>query len=53
MSSIRQVVHTMFNRPNISLHGPDDQASNMEIVCTSSTVWTSAFRVQTLQALFW
>jgi hypothetical protein len=51
MSSIRQVVHTKFNRPDVSLHGPDDQASYMEIACTSSTVRTSAFRVQTLKAL--
>jgi len=36
MSSIRQVVHIKFNRPVISLHGLDDQASHMEIACTSS-----------------
>jgi hypothetical protein len=53
MSSIRQVVHSKFNRPDVSLHGPDDQASNMEITFTSSTVRTSAFRVRTLQALLW
>jgi hypothetical protein len=46
MSSIRQVVQTKFNRP-------DDQASYMEIACTSSTVRTSAFKVQTLKALLW
>jgi hypothetical protein len=34
MFSIRQDVHTKFNRPDVSLHGPDDQASNMEIACT-------------------
>jgi len=34
MSSIRQVVHTKFNRPDVSLHGLDDQASYMEIACT-------------------
>jgi hypothetical protein len=45
MSSIRQVVHTNFSLPDVSLHGPDDQASYMEIACTSSTVRTSAFRV--------
>jgi hypothetical protein len=44
MSSIRQDVHTKFNRPDVSLHGPNDQASYMEIVCTSSTVRTSAFK---------
>jgi hypothetical protein len=53
MSSIRQVVHTKFNCPNVSLHGPDDQASYMEIACTSSTVRTLAFRVWTLKALIW
>jgi hypothetical protein len=53
MSSIRQDVHTKFNRPDVSLHGPDDQASFIEIACTSSTVRTSAFRVWTLQALLW
>jgi len=53
MSSIRQVVHTKFNRSDVSLHGPDNQASYMEIVCTSSTVRTSAFRVRTLKTLLW
>jgi hypothetical protein len=53
MSSIRQVVHAKFNCSNVSLHGPDDQASYMEIACTSSTVWTLAFRVRTLKALLW
>jgi hypothetical protein len=53
MFSIRQDVHTKFNRPDGSLHCPDDQASYMEIACTSSTVWTSAFKVRTLQALLW
>jgi hypothetical protein len=38
MSSIRQVVHTNFKRPDVSLHGSDDQASHMEIPCTSATV---------------
>jgi hypothetical protein len=51
--SIRQDVHTKFNRLDVRLNGPDDQASYMEIVCTSSTVRTSAFKVQTLQALLW
>jgi hypothetical protein len=53
MSSIRQDVHTEFNCPDVSLHGPNDQASYMEITCTSSTVRTSAFRVRTLKALLW
>jgi hypothetical protein len=51
MFSIRQDVHTKFNRPDVSLHGPDDQASYREIACTSSTVRTSPFRVRTLQSL--
>jgi hypothetical protein len=51
MFSIRQDVHTKFNRPDVNLHGPDDQASYMEIACTSSTVRTSPFRVRTLQSL--
>jgi hypothetical protein len=51
MSSIRQVMNTKFNCPDVSLHGLDDQASYMEIVCTSSTVRTSTFRVQTLHDL--
>jgi hypothetical protein len=50
---IRQDVHTKFNHPDVRLHGLDDQASYMEIACTSSTVRTSAFKVRTLQALLW
>jgi hypothetical protein len=53
MSSIRQVVHTKFNLPEVSLHGLDDQASYMEIACTISTVRTSAFKVRTLKAVLW
>jgi hypothetical protein len=53
MFSIRQVVHTKLNRPDVSLHGSDDQASYMEIACTSSTVRTSSFRIRTLKALLW
>jgi hypothetical protein len=53
MFSIRQDVHTKFNHPDVSLHGPDDQPSYMEIVCTSSIVRTSAFRVRMLNALLW
>jgi hypothetical protein len=53
MFSIRQDVHTKFNRPDVRLNGQDEQASYMEIVCTSSTVRTSAFKVRTLQALLW
>jgi hypothetical protein len=53
MFSITQDVHTKFNRPDGSLHGPNDQASYMDIVCTSSTVRTLAFKVRMLQALLW
>jgi hypothetical protein len=44
MFSIRQDVYTKFNRP-------DNQASYLEIACTSSTVRTSPLRVRTLQSL--
>jgi hypothetical protein len=53
MFSIRQDVHTKFNCPDGSLHGPDDQASYMEIACTGSTDRMSAFRVLMLKALLW
>jgi hypothetical protein len=51
MFSIRQDVHTKFNHPDVNLHGPDDQASYMEIAYTSSTIRTSPFRFRTLQSL--
>jgi len=51
MFSIRQDVQTKFNHLDVSLHGSDDQASYMEIACTSSTVRTSALMVRTLQSL--
>jgi hypothetical protein len=51
LSLIRQVMHTKFNRPDVSLHGPDAQVSYMEIVCINSTVWTSTFIIRTLKAL--
>jgi hypothetical protein len=41
------------SRLDVSLHGPDAQASYMEIACISSTVRTSAFMVRTLKALIW
>jgi hypothetical protein len=53
LSFIRQVVHTKFNRPDVSLHGQDAQASYMEIAYISSTVQTSMFMVLTLKALIW
>jgi hypothetical protein len=36
MFSIRQVVHPTFNRPDISLHGPDARVLYMEITCINS-----------------
>jgi len=53
MSFIREVVYTKFNRQDVSFHGPNDQASYMEIACTNSTVRTSVFRVWMLKALLW
>jgi hypothetical protein len=51
--SIRQDVHTKFNRPDDNLHGPNDQASYMEIACTSSTVRTSPLWSGRSKALLW
>jgi hypothetical protein len=33
-SSIRQVVHSKFKRPNARLHGPNARATYMEIACS-------------------
>jgi hypothetical protein len=52
-SFIRQVVHSKFNCLDNSLHGPDTQASYMEIACIRSTVRTTAVMVRTRQALIW
>jgi len=51
LSFVRQVVYSKFNRPDVSFHGPDAQASYMEIACISSTVQMTAFMVRTLQSL--
>jgi hypothetical protein len=51
LSLIWQVVHTKFNRPDDSFHGPDAQALYMEIACNNSTIRTSYFMVRTLKAL--
>jgi hypothetical protein len=51
MFSIRQVVHPTFNRPNISLHGPDARVLYMEIACINLTVRTTVFMVRTLRSL--
>jgi hypothetical protein len=52
-SFIRQVVHSKSRRPDVSLHGLDAQASNMEIACIRSTVRKTDAMVQTCQALIW
>jgi hypothetical protein len=52
-SFIRQVVHSKFNRPDNSLHGPDAQASYMEIVCIRSTIRMTAIMFRMCQALIW
>jgi hypothetical protein len=51
--STRQDVHTKFNRPDIRLNGPDDQASYMEIACKSSTIWTSDLMVRMIKLHIW
>jgi hypothetical protein len=51
LSFIRKVVHSTFNCPDFSLHGPNAQVSYMEIACIRVTVRTSSFMVRTLQAL--
>jgi hypothetical protein len=52
-SSIRQVVHSKFRRQNTSLHGPDAQATYMEIACIRSTIRTIIPIVRTREALIW
>jgi hypothetical protein len=52
MSSIRQVVHTKFNRPEINLQGPDAQILIMEIACNkSATVRMLGQAVRTLSGI--
>jgi hypothetical protein len=52
-SSIRQVAHSKFRRPNVSLHGPDARAIYMEIVCIKSTIRTTIPLVRTCEASIW
>jgi hypothetical protein len=52
-SFIRQVMCSKFKRPDVSLRGPDAQASYMEIACIRSTIQTTAVVVRTHQALIW
>jgi hypothetical protein len=44
----KQVVHSKFRRPDVSLHGPDIQASYMEIKCSRSIIRTTTVMVPTL-----
>jgi hypothetical protein len=52
-SSIRQVAHSKFRRPDDGIHGPDAQASYIEFACIRSTVRTTYPMVRTRQALIW
>jgi hypothetical protein len=52
-SSIRQVAHSKFRRPDDGLHSPDAWASYMEIVCIRFTVRTIDAMVRTCEALIW
>jgi hypothetical protein len=46
-SSIRQVVHSKFRRPDVCHHVLDAQATYMEIACIRSTVWMTIPLVRT------
>jgi len=50
-SSIRQVAHSKFRRPDNSLYGPDARATYMEIACIWSTIRTTILLVWTREAL--
>jgi hypothetical protein len=52
-SSIRQVSHSKSRRPDACLHGPDAQASDMEITCIRSTFRTTIPMIWTRKALVW
>jgi len=52
-SSIRQVAHSKFRRLDNGLHGPDPQASYMEITCIKFTVRTTDVMVRMRQAFIW
>jgi hypothetical protein len=52
-SSIRQVVHSKFRHPDISLHGLDARATYMEIACIRSTIQTTIPLVRTRETLIW
>jgi hypothetical protein len=52
-SSIRQVSQFKSNRPDTSQHGLNACASDMEIACIRSAVWTTIPLVQTREASIW
>jgi hypothetical protein len=52
-SSIRQVSQFKSRRPDDGPHGLDVRASNMEIACIRSTIWTTILLVRTREALVW
>jgi len=52
-SSIRQVSQFKSRRPDASHHGPDARASDMEIACIRSAVWTTVPPVRTREASIW
>jgi len=52
-SSIRQVAHSKFRRPDHGLHGLNARASYMEIAYIRFIIRTTVFMVRTRQALIW
>jgi hypothetical protein len=52
-SSIRQVGHSKFRRPDVSLYGPDARDTYMEIACIWSTIRTTIPLVRACEALIW
>jgi len=52
-SFIRQVVHSISRRLDVSHHGPNGRASYMEIACIRSTIQTTNPMIQTREALIW
>jgi hypothetical protein len=50
-SFIWKVVHSKFNHPDDSIHGPEAQASYMGITCIRSTIRTTDVMVRRHQAL--
>jgi hypothetical protein len=52
-TSIRQVSHSKSRRLDVNPFAPDARASDMEIACIRSTVWTTIPLVRTCEALVW